>query len=102
MMSNGPEKQLETELLCNVIREPEFEEQAMSISKNYQRLDDLDQAIDWALARFFRSPEIFYLIEDDKYLYKTDKIYGFPQLRILFSVDEDLKTIKLLSIQEIQ
>lgn len=92
----------QTESLCHLIKDAEYDEQLKLISKNYNRFDELDSAIDWALARFNRNPSVFYELEEkNHFIWKTDKVLNFPKLRILFRYDEGIKTINLLFVEEI-
>lgn len=101
MTSSGQEQSLKVQNLCSVIREAEFDSVSKKIAGSYARLDDLDNAIDWALSRFTRKMDEFYLLGEDKYLWKTEKVLGFPKLRILFRFDEAANTIYLVSLEEI-
>lgn len=102
MTSIGQEKDLEAEKLCQIIRDKEFEDQALIISKNYVRHFELDNAIDWALSRFSRDPNEFFHLGEDVYVWKMKKIMNFPEIRILFSYDEGINTITLLSMEELK
>lgn len=86
--------------LYTIIREPAFDEKMMLIAKNYERLDDLDSAIDWQLAR---NPKEFDNIEDTPlYLWRFAPVLdGFPQLVIIFRFDEDLGRVTLIDVREV-
>lgn len=89
--------------LPHIIKSKQFDEQLMVISKGYPRFDELDSAIDWAIERFSRKPNVFFELpkKNGFYLWKTDKIANFPQLRIVFKYIKKENTFELLNIEEI-
>jgi hypothetical protein len=65
-----------------IVREKTFDKKIQSLAKSYSRLDDVDNAIDFALQR---CPERFNKIDGDFYWWKFDSTTtGFPQLIITY------------------
>jgi hypothetical protein len=86
-----------------IVREKSFDEQIKIIARNYSRMGELDQAIDWALCRKpTRIPNIV-KVSYHYYLWVTDEFYNLdiPMVRILYMVDQPNKTVYLLSICEV-
>jgi hypothetical protein len=86
-----------------IVREQSFEEQMLRLTGAYQRMAELDRAIDWALAKHpHRIPNIV-RFPPDFYLWVTDEFFeiNIPSVRILYRIDSQTHTVYLLSIQEI-
>lgn len=86
-----------------IVREPAFEEQMLRLVKTYQRMAQLDQAIDWALRKHpHRIPNIV-RFPPDYYLWVTDEFFeiDIPSVRILYRIDSSIHTVYLLSIVEV-
>ncbi len=84
-----------------IIRESEFDTQIEELTGDYTRMDDLDNAIDWALEKnSINDTEVFLNIEGDYYLWVTEEFYSLdiPKVRILYKYDGNY-TINLLSIE---
>jgi hypothetical protein len=80
------------------IRERNFDKQLQRITKSYRRMDELDEAIEWALAR---KPDAFFNIFEDFYVWKTERLISdIPQLRILYRWDKP-DTVILISVEVI-
>lgn len=99
MTSFGPKTELGSVTLCEIIREPGYEGDLSLISKDLVRLDELESAIDWALAR---NPEFFDHLGNNDYLWKTAKLHGFPEMRIVYHYNKESNTVHLLSIEAIK
>jgi len=84
--------------LCEIIREESYEEALRNLPNTFHRLEELDEAIDWGLAR---GPEMFDQIEDDYYTWKTEKMVNFPAVRIFFTFDSEFHIVHLVDIQVI-
>jgi hypothetical protein len=83
-------------MFLRFVRESKFDAKIKLIAETYQRMDELDQAIEWGLSR---NPKRFNHICADFYLWKTEKLIGdIPQLRILYryAETETPKTIYLV------
>lgn len=102
MTSPGEEIKLAVLELCHLIKEPEYDEQLLFISKGYSRFDQLDSAIDWAVSRFTKDPSLFYDLGENFYLWKMDKIMNFPKLRILFRYLPETNGVILSYVEEIE
>ncbi len=87
------------ESFFTVIREKEFDSQLEEICTRYQRMSELDHAIDWALSR---KPHSFRHISGDYYLWVTEKLISddFPKVKILYKVDDVNRTVVLISIED--
>src|SRR4051812_27054019 len=82
-----------------IIREPAFDAELGKIAGSYQRLADLDDAIDWALSR---QPERFFRMSDGYHFWKMERISPhFPQLRIIYYYDVWKNTVLLIAVSEI-
>lgn len=82
--------------LCQIIREQEYEEGLSAMVKDYHRMEEIDSAIDWALSR---GPVYFYDLGEGYYIYKNEGVSNFPDFRLLYRFDEELKTVYLLTIE---
>lgn len=89
--------------MFSIVREKEFDEQITNLSRDYSRMYDLDNAIDWVLSR--RPNKIPNLIKfpPHYYLWITDEFWklDIPMLRILFRIDKEKSIVYLLSVQEV-
>jgi len=86
-----------------IIREHSFEEQMLRLTGTYERMAELDQAIDWALRKHpHRIPNIV-RFPPDFFLWVTDEFFeiNIPSVRILYRIDSQIHTVYLISIQEI-
>jgi len=65
----------------------------------YSRMAELISAIDWALER---KPHTFTQIINDYYLLKTGQLSNpdFPQLKILYYINENEKIVVLIDIED--
>lgn len=87
-----------------IIRERQFEDNFSKIveSTDNSRISDIEQVIDWALSK---NPSIFPQIgwgEGIYHYYKFEDLgSGFPQVIILFELDETAKSVTLINIREI-
>lgn len=81
-----------------IIREPEFESKMLEIAVGYPRLNELEDAIDWALAR---KPHEFTQIMNEYYLWITEGYTNneFPPLRILYRIDDTEKKVYLIDVE---
>ena len=77
-------------------RELEFDEDCKKFAGSYERLAELDEAIDWVIQR---NPTRFIPI-DGFYMWKTDKIINLPSLLIIFKVDDAKRMVTLIGIEE--
>ena len=84
--------------LSHIIKENNYDEQLLIISKNFMRFDELDNAIDWAMARAHRKLDEFFEVKANTYIYRTDRTINFPLLVVLFEYDESKNTITVLSV----
>ena len=81
-----------------IVREPQYEASIADIAPNYARLDELEAAIDWALAR---DPTRFYNIAEDFYLWKMEQMSDdIPSLLILYRYNPEEDVIHLLDVCE--
>src|SRR5688572_27247401 len=89
--------------MFSIVREKSFDEQINLIARNYTRMGELDNAIDWALGRKPTKIPNIVKISYDYYLWVTDEFYkiDIPMVRILYKVDQANKTVYLLSISEV-
>lgn len=78
-------------------REKEFDEDCAKFAKNYTRLSQLDDAIDWLL---MRNPTRFPQ-KDGFYFWRSDKLINFPTFFLVYKVDEQSRTVTLIGIEEI-
>jgi len=87
-------------VFANIVREHSFDSQLNKIAGNYERLDELDSAIDWGLSR---APTKFVNFAADFYLWKMERISkNFPQLRIVYRYDSEAHTVYLIAVEEIR
>lgn len=97
-MSSGLKTKSPNEGLCQIIREQEYEENLHAMARDTHRMDEIDSALDWALAR---GPVYFYQVDEEHYLYKNEGLYHFPDFRVLYRYDKINHRIFLLSIEAI-
>jgi len=81
-----------------IVKKPSYERHLERLSKDYERIDELSHAIDWALSR---NPKRFTSIIGKDYIWKTPKRRGFPQVRVFYQIDEKSQTVYLLAIAEV-
>jgi len=62
-------------------------------------MDELDSGLDWALSR--NPIDYFINVSDNFFIWKTERFYDFPKIRILFQIDPQTNTATLCAIQEI-
>jgi hypothetical protein len=81
-----------------IIREPDFDRKILEIAGNFKRLKELDDAIDWALAR---KPHYFNEITNEFYYWVTEQLTNdqFPQLKILYRIVDSEKTVYLIDVE---
>jgi hypothetical protein len=60
-------------------------------------MNDLDEAIDWALSR---NPKFFEKLDDEYYYWITDKweYNDIPQLRIFYHINEDKHIVNIIDV----
>ena len=97
-MSEAPE-------FYQIIRQKLFDAQLVSICDSYNRMKEVDMAIDWALCRFNAKEmedDIIPLGKKNYYMWILSRLLipGFVQVRIVFHVDEFHKKITLIEISE--
>ena len=79
-----------------IIREPSFDKSITKIAGSLSRLYELDEAIDWQLAR---DPLCFYNMSNGYYLWKTDELSeDFPSLRLVYSVNAASREVLLIDV----
>ncbi len=85
----------------SIEREEEFDERVKEIAGSFERMDEIDRNIDWALARepYFVGQHIY----KDYYLWETERFtdLDIPQVVILYTVDSINKKILLIDISVI-
>jgi hypothetical protein len=75
------------------------QDQFRALAEEFDRMQELNNAIEWYLSRMPRA--YAFCIEGDTFLWVTDDLAnGFPLLRILYSVNDDDRTVVILSIQK--
>lgn len=84
--------------LNSIIREASYEASlATARGKGIARIHDLEEMIDWALAR---DPERFYQRENNFYIWKTEKISDqIPQVVVAYEYRADESNVYLIDIQ---
>jgi hypothetical protein len=88
-----------TRPLNQIIREHAFDESLAKIAKDYKRLDALDLAIDWALAR---DPAQFPKSKEDFYLWRMEQASdSIPPLLILYRFVAEEKTVYLINVVDV-
>jgi hypothetical protein len=88
--------------MYTIRREHLFEREFSEIAKNYSRIADLESAIDWFLGRSYRNEKYVSRISDSFYIWKMSKVHNdFPQLVILYKVDDMSGMVYLMSVKEI-
>jgi hypothetical protein len=87
--------------LYHIIREVDFDDKVKIITKNYKRMNDLDNAIDWALSRNPKALEVF---NDEFYYWVTERWENkeIPQLRIFYHINEKKHIVTLIDITTIE
>jgi len=82
-----------------VIRTEDFIQNLHEISKRYGRVTELNNAIEWALAR---KPHKFNNIANDFYFWITGELSNpaLPKVKIVYRILEDSDTVMLLTIEE--
>lgn len=91
--------------MYTIRREILFENQFTKISKDYNRIADLESAIDWFLVRANSDEKYVTRIGNpgDHFLWKFNDIHkDFPQLLILYKVDNKKEMIYLISVKEVE
>ena len=82
------------------VRERKFDEQIKLITKSYRRMDELDQAIEWALQH---NPKRFKNVQGDYYIWRTQRIAAdIPQLVILYQYLEAESKVIFISAHEVK
>lgn len=88
--------------MYSIVREPLYDSHLEELFTKYDRMKDLDNAIEWALSRKPSSIPDSVHIEDNFYIWTTEEFStGIPTVRIVYRVDEDTKTVSLKAISEI-
>ena len=76
--------------------------QLSALAEEFDRMHGLNNAIKWYLER---RPRLYSTCVDgaNSFLWVTDQLaYGFPLLKILYQVDDDAKTVTILSVERIK
>lgn len=81
----------------SIQRELEFDKDCEAFAHNYERLAELDEAIDWVL---MRNPTRF-VQYDGYYIWRSEKVTNFPAFFIIYQVDEVNRIVNLVGIEEI-
>ncbi|KAA6440271.1 hypothetical protein FEM33_06605 [Dyadobacter flavalbus] len=102
MTGIGRIQNLTSESLCQIIREKEFDESVKEILKEFDRIFELDSAIDWVLSRNPTPEEIEKIDELGHYLWVTEDFtrFGIPSVRILYNYDEIERIVTLIGIEK--
>jgi hypothetical protein len=81
----------------SIVRERSFQDKFESFIKDYQRLAEVESAIDWALAR---RPHSFTQIATDTYFLVTEDLgeFGIPSLQILYMIDSSERRVLLIDV----
>lgn len=88
-----------TRKLLSILRELEFDASLAQIAGSFARLDELDDAIDWALSR---DPTRFPTFGDGFYIWRTDDLSAaFPKLLILYKYDATAEQVTLISVKQL-
>ncbi len=100
MILAGQRNPSQTLNLYTISREKLFDEKLLAIAKNYERLEELDHAMEWGL---IRNPNNFTNVINSYYLWVMNKtpFNKFPQLRILFEFNKEKGIINLIDLEEI-
>jgi len=82
-----------------VIKTEDYVQNLHELSKQYGRLTELNDAIEWALARM---PHKFNNIANDFYFWVTEELANpdFPKVKIVYRILESSSTVTLLTIEE--
>jgi hypothetical protein len=80
-----------------IVREPKFEKNFRTIAGNYDRADDIESNIDWALSR---DPYFFPQINNSPYhIWKTGDLgRNFPQMVIIYRIDHAHSRVILIDV----
>lgn len=86
-----------------IVRETSFDEQVLHLCKTHHRINELDNAIDWALRRKPHKIPNVIKFPPNHFLWVTDEFYNsdIPMVRILYRIDFENNIVTLLSIQEV-
>jgi hypothetical protein len=83
--------------LRSVVKNEDYEKSLSEIEKDYPRVRDFEQAIDWALAR---NPNRFNNLNNGYYLYKQSRNIDvpIPCMNVLYQVSEDDNEVIIIDI----
>lgn len=86
--------------MYTVILDEICEQELNEIKQNFQRLDELKDAIKWFLSK---EPRSCFSLDDGHYLWKTGRLIDglFPQLNILFVINEPEKKVFINAIKAV-
>jgi hypothetical protein len=86
-----------------IVRTTEFDEKVLQITGTYDRMNDFDNALDWALCRTHIPDENVVCFNRAKglYLWITDILPDniLPSFAIVYQVDEANSVVTLLTIE---
>ena len=97
MTLNGPKRNQENSIPRPITRTAEFDSAIMEIAKDYKRLDIIDNAIDWGLAR--APSHLFTRAFKNYYFWVTEATVASPQLRLLFEYTDSTDTVHLVAAE---
>lgn len=99
MTEFGHSQRLASASLCQIIKENEFIDNLKEIVKDFERVLELEEAIDWALSRN-PTPEEIEKIEEDYYLWVTEDFekFGIPSVRVVYHFNSEGRIVTLISI----
>jgi len=88
--------------MYDVTQIEDFAKQIAALKTKYERIDELYQAIVWYLEKNPTSDE-FERLDGNDFLWRTGRLIDdlFPQLLILFRVNEQKNEVILLALREI-
>jgi hypothetical protein len=80
-----------------IVREKSFQEKMEVFIADYERLAEVDSALDWALAR---QPHSFTQLINDTYFLVTEDLgeFGIPSLKILYLIEPAEKRVLLIDV----
>ncbi len=86
--------------MYTVILDEICEQELNAIKQDFERLDELKNAIKWFLSK---EPKNCFSLDDGHYLWKTGKLIDglFPQLNILFVINEADKRVYINAIRAV-
>jgi len=90
-------------LLPTVIRENDYDSILAQVSKTFDRMEELDHAIEWAIIRAIeKGSKRFAPLGNGGYIWRLNSISpSFPPLLVTFYYDEPKQTIHLIALKKV-